>query len=99
MGSLCIKVSSFFGSAPVRESSAGSADPPQVPKNEILARVPCFVIFVRPDLPDAVRQRIHESSVELGRESGYSGAGTIVFLYDPIHYEATFIRNDHSDPG
>ncbi|MCO4273269.1 acetyl-CoA carboxylase biotin carboxylase subunit [Pseudarthrobacter sp. HLT3-5] len=45
-----------------------------------------------PDLPDAVRQRIRESSVELARECGYSGAGTVEFLYDPINHEAAFIE-------
>jgi acetyl-CoA carboxylase, biotin carboxylase subunit len=45
-----------------------------------------------PDLPDAVRQRILESSVELARECGYSGAGTVEFLYDPVNHEAAFIE-------
>jgi acetyl-CoA carboxylase biotin carboxylase subunit len=45
-----------------------------------------------PDLPDAVRQRIRESSVELARECGYSGAGTVEFLYDPVNHEAAFIE-------
>ncbi|QCO98184.1 acetyl-CoA carboxylase biotin carboxylase subunit [Arthrobacter sp. 24S4-2] len=45
-----------------------------------------------PDLPDAVRRRIRESSVELARECGYSGAGTVEFLYDPINHEAAFIE-------
>jgi acetyl-CoA carboxylase biotin carboxylase subunit len=45
-----------------------------------------------PDLPDVVRQRIRDSSVELARECGYSGAGTVEFLYDPINHEAAFIE-------
>jgi acetyl-CoA carboxylase biotin carboxylase subunit len=45
-----------------------------------------------PDVPDAVRQRIRESSVELARECGYSGAGTVEFLYDPVNHEAAFIE-------
>ncbi|MBO1266668.1 acetyl-CoA carboxylase biotin carboxylase subunit [Arthrobacter cavernae] len=45
-----------------------------------------------PDLPDAVRQTIRESSVELARLCGYSGAGTVEFLYDPINQEAAFIE-------
>jgi acetyl-CoA carboxylase biotin carboxylase subunit len=45
-----------------------------------------------PDLPDAVRQRIRESSVELARVCGYSGAGTVEFLYDPVNHEAAFIE-------
>jgi acetyl-CoA carboxylase biotin carboxylase subunit len=45
-----------------------------------------------PDLPDTVRQTIRDSSVELARECGYSGAGTVEFLYDPINHEAAFIE-------
>ncbi|MCB5290987.1 acetyl/propionyl/methylcrotonyl-CoA carboxylase subunit alpha [Arthrobacter sp. SO3] len=45
-----------------------------------------------PDLPDAVRRTIRESSVELARECGYSGAGTVEFLYDPAGQEAAFIE-------
>ncbi len=45
-----------------------------------------------PDLPDPVRQTIRESSVELARECGYSGAGTVEFLYDPVSHEAAFIE-------
>ncbi len=45
-----------------------------------------------PDLPDAVRQRMRESSVELARQCGYSGAGTVEFLYDPSNHEAAFIE-------
>ncbi|MCB5290616.1 acetyl/propionyl/methylcrotonyl-CoA carboxylase subunit alpha [Arthrobacter sp. SO3] len=45
-----------------------------------------------PDLPDGVRQTIRESSVELARECGYSGAGTVEFLYDPVNQEAAFIE-------
>ncbi|MCH6472402.1 acetyl-CoA carboxylase biotin carboxylase subunit [Sinomonas terrae] len=45
-----------------------------------------------PDLPDVVRRTIRESSVELARQCGYSGAGTVEFLYDPIRQEAAFIE-------
>ncbi len=45
-----------------------------------------------PDLPDAVRRIIRESSVELARGCGYSGAGTVEFLYDPKNQEAAFIE-------
>jgi acetyl-CoA carboxylase biotin carboxylase subunit len=45
-----------------------------------------------PDLPDAVRQKIRNSSVELARECGYSGAGTVEFLYDPVNHVAAFIE-------
>ena len=45
-----------------------------------------------PDLPDDVRRTIHESSVELARVCGYSGAGTVEFLYDPVNREAAFIE-------
>lgn len=45
-----------------------------------------------PSLPDAVRERIRSSSVELARACGYSGAGTVEFLYDPVREEAAFIE-------
>jgi acetyl-CoA carboxylase biotin carboxylase subunit len=45
-----------------------------------------------PDLPDHVRDRIRNSSVELARRCGYHGAGTIEFLYDPERHEAAFIE-------
>jgi acetyl-CoA carboxylase biotin carboxylase subunit len=45
-----------------------------------------------PNLPDTVRQKIRDSSVELARECGYRGAGTVEFLYDPINHEAAFIE-------
>ncbi|MCB5282807.1 acetyl-CoA carboxylase biotin carboxylase subunit [Arthrobacter sp. AL08] len=45
-----------------------------------------------PDLPDTVRERIRESSVELARDCRYSGAGTVEFLYDPVNHEAAFIE-------
>jgi acetyl-CoA carboxylase biotin carboxylase subunit len=45
-----------------------------------------------PDLPDAVRQRIRETSVELARKANYVGVGTIEFLYDPASQTASFIE-------
>ena len=45
-----------------------------------------------PDLPDAVRERIRSSSVELARRSHYRGLGTVEFLYDPTTHEAAFIE-------
>jgi acetyl-CoA carboxylase biotin carboxylase subunit len=45
-----------------------------------------------PDLPDDVRRVIRESSVELARVCGYTGAGTVEFLYDPVSHEAAFIE-------
>ena len=45
-----------------------------------------------PALPDEVRQRIRESSVELARRTGYLGAGTVEFLYDPATETAAFIE-------
>ncbi|RJT78059.1 acetyl-CoA carboxylase biotin carboxylase subunit [Arthrobacter cheniae] len=45
-----------------------------------------------PRLPDAVRQTIWASSMELGRQCGYSGLGTIEFLYDPEREQAAFIE-------
>ena len=45
-----------------------------------------------PDLPSNVSQTIRESSVELARQCGYTGAGTVEFLYDPTRQEAAFIE-------
>lgn len=45
-----------------------------------------------PELPDNVRTTIRESSVQLARNCGYSGAGTVEFLYDPARGEASFIE-------
>ncbi|NKX50642.1 acetyl-CoA carboxylase biotin carboxylase subunit, partial [Arthrobacter deserti] len=45
-----------------------------------------------PGLPDAVRERIRQSSVELARECRYQGLGTVEFLYDPGSQEAAFIE-------
>ena len=45
-----------------------------------------------PNLPDAVRERIRSSSVELARRSHYRGLGTVEFLYDPTTHEAAFIE-------
>ncbi|MFK0250324.1 acetyl/propionyl/methylcrotonyl-CoA carboxylase subunit alpha [Amycolatopsis azurea] len=45
-----------------------------------------------PDLPDEVRERIRESSVNLAKACGYVGVGTVEFLYDPVRREAAFIE-------
>lgn len=45
-----------------------------------------------PNLPDAVRERIRLSSVELARRCHYRGLGTVEFLYDPETNEAAFIE-------
>ncbi|RGE21984.1 acetyl/propionyl/methylcrotonyl-CoA carboxylase subunit alpha [Leucobacter sp. wl10] len=45
-----------------------------------------------PGLPDEVRQRMRDSSVELARQVGYIGAGTVEFLYDPDRREVAFIE-------
>ena len=45
-----------------------------------------------PDLPESVRAVIRKSSVELARACGYSGVGTVEFLYDPKRQEAAFIE-------
>lgn len=45
-----------------------------------------------PNLPDDVRQRMRESSVELARAAGYVGVGTVEFLYDPESHEVAFIE-------
>jgi acetyl-CoA carboxylase biotin carboxylase subunit len=45
-----------------------------------------------PGLPDHVRQRMRDSSVELARETAYVGAGTVEFLYSPETEEVAFIE-------
>ena len=45
-----------------------------------------------PGLPDELRARMRESSVELARQSAYVGAGTVEFLYDPVRHEVAFIE-------
>jgi acetyl-CoA carboxylase biotin carboxylase subunit len=45
-----------------------------------------------PGLPDHVRQRMRDSSVELARATAYVGAGTIEFLYNPETEEVAFIE-------
>jgi acetyl-CoA carboxylase biotin carboxylase subunit len=45
-----------------------------------------------PGLPDEVRQRMRDSSLELARKASYVGVGTIEFLYDPVTHEAAFIE-------
>lgn len=45
-----------------------------------------------PGLPDDVRQRMRDSSLELARKAAYVGVGTIEFLYDPETHEAAFIE-------
>ena len=45
-----------------------------------------------PDLPDDVRERIRNTSVELVRKAKYVGVGTIEFLYDPETNIAAFIE-------
>lgn len=45
-----------------------------------------------PVLPDKLRQQMRDSSVELARQAGYVGAGTVEFLYDPERQEIAFIE-------
>lgn len=45
-----------------------------------------------PGLPEEVRQRMRESSLELARKAAYVGVGTIEFLYDPVTQQAAFIE-------
>ncbi|MHA7181372.1 acetyl-CoA carboxylase biotin carboxylase subunit [Arthrobacter sp. MDB2-24] len=45
-----------------------------------------------PSLPDDVRETILASSIELGLQCGYSGLGTIEFLYDADQERAAFIE-------
>lgn len=45
-----------------------------------------------PGLPEDVRQRMRDSSLELARKAAYVGVGTVEFLYDPMTHEAAFIE-------
>ncbi|QIK63246.1 acetyl-CoA carboxylase biotin carboxylase subunit [Leucobacter viscericola] len=45
-----------------------------------------------PGLPDALREQMRQTSVELARHSKYVGAGTVEFLYDPVRQEIAFIE-------
>jgi len=45
-----------------------------------------------PGLPQEVRERMRESSVQLARQAHYVGVGTVEFLYDPISHEVAFIE-------
>jgi len=45
-----------------------------------------------PGIPAAVRQQLLDSAVALAVSTGYSGAGTVEYLYDPRRHEAAFIE-------
>jgi len=45
-----------------------------------------------PNIPDELRQRMRDTSVQLAIRSGYLGAGTVEFLYDPARQEVAFIE-------
>jgi acetyl-CoA carboxylase biotin carboxylase subunit len=45
-----------------------------------------------PEIPDHVRERMRTAAVRLASASGYRGAGTVEFLYDPAREEAAFIE-------
>lgn len=45
-----------------------------------------------PELPDRVREQMRTAAVRLASASGYRGAGTVEFLYDPAREEAAFIE-------
>ncbi|WP_261624314.1 acetyl-CoA carboxylase biotin carboxylase subunit [Nesterenkonia marinintestina] len=45
-----------------------------------------------PKLPDDIREQMRSSSVALAESCGYTGAGTVEFLYDPQRREAAFIE-------
>jgi urea carboxylase len=45
-----------------------------------------------PDLPDALRARLHESAAALCAAADYRGAGTVEFVYDAAREEASFLE-------
>ncbi|NLA65504.1 MAG: ATP-grasp domain-containing protein, partial [Leucobacter sp.] len=45
-----------------------------------------------PNIPAVLRQQMRDTSVQLARQSGYLGAGTVEFLYDASRQEVAFIE-------
>lgn len=45
-----------------------------------------------PAIPEDVRETIRHTSVALAQRCGYTGAGTVEFLYDPTRGEAAFME-------
>jgi urea carboxylase len=45
-----------------------------------------------PALPEAVRERLHESARSLAASVSYRSAGTVEFVYDPVREEASFLE-------
>lgn len=45
-----------------------------------------------PDLPDTVRQALHQAAVNLCASIGYASAGTVEFIYDPVRQEFYFLE-------
>lgn len=45
-----------------------------------------------PGLSTTTRYRLHEAAVNLGRAVGYRSAGTVEFIYDPVHEEFYFLE-------
>jgi len=45
-----------------------------------------------PNLPQRVREQMAGAAVRLAAEVGYSGAGTVEFLYDPVREDFLFIE-------
>jgi acetyl-CoA carboxylase biotin carboxylase subunit len=45
-----------------------------------------------PDIPEPVRQGMHDAAVKLGRHLNYRGLGTVEFLYDRISHAFYFLE-------
>ena len=45
-----------------------------------------------PDLPDAVRARLHDAATRLGESVSYASAGTVEFIYDAAREEFSFLE-------
>ena len=45
-----------------------------------------------PNLPDAVRHKLHAAAVALGTQVQYESAGTVEFIYDPAREEFYFLE-------
>ncbi|WP_445679862.1 urea carboxylase [Radicibacter daui] len=45
-----------------------------------------------PQLPDAVRQRLHQAAIALGEAVSYESAGTVEFIYDVARQDFSFLE-------
>ncbi|OFJ53392.1 urea carboxylase [Mycolicibacterium grossiae] len=76
-----------FGDGTGRVVSLGDRDCSLQRRNQkVLEEAPA------PGLDDALRERLHASSRALASSVNYRSAGTVEFVYDPRHAEASFLE-------